>query len=72
LIVLNLTHRPCYFSPGTIKFKGTILLDTFPEQVGACVKDRINLSGDEGLVIKLDEWISVSSNPSSNAATQLT
>ena len=72
LIVLNLTHRPCYFSPGTIKFKGTIILDTFPEQVSSNVQDRINLSGDEALIVKLDEWQSVSSNPSPNAATPLT
>jgi alpha-glucosidase len=71
LIVLNLTHRPCYFSPGTIKFKGTIILDTFPEQVNTAVQDKLDLSGDEGLIVRLDEWLSVSSNPS-NAAAPLT
>jgi alpha-glucosidase len=64
LIVLNLTHRPCYFKPGTILFKGTIVIDTIPEQLNAKVRDRIDLSGDEGLVVRLDEWQSVSSNPS--------
>ena len=64
LIVLNLTHRPCYFKPGTILFKGTIVIDTVPEQLNAKVRDRIDLSGDEGLVVRLDEWQSVSSNPS--------
>jgi alpha-glucosidase len=71
LIVLNLTHRPCYFAPGTIEFKGTILLDTFPEQVGTPVQNRIDLSGEEGLIVRLDEWQSVSSNPS-HATTPLT
>ena len=65
LIVLNLTHRPCYFKPGTILFKGTIVIDTVPEQLNAIVRDKIDLSGDEGLVVRLDEWQSVSSNPSS-------
>lgn len=71
LIVLNLTHRPCYFAPGTITFKGTIILDTIPEQVNSTVQDKIDLSGDEGLVVKLDEWQSVSSNPP-HAASPLT
>jgi len=30
LIVLNLTHRPCYFKPGNVLFKGTIVIDTVP------------------------------------------
>ena len=64
LIVLNLTHRPCYFAPGTIRFSGTIVVDTFPEQINGRVQDKIDLSGDEGLVVRLDEWQSVSSNPS--------
>jgi len=63
LIVLNLTHRPCYFAPGTIRFKGAVEVDTFPEQVNAIVQDKIDLSGDEGMVIRLEEWQSVSSNP---------
>jgi len=63
LIVLNLTHRPCYFSPGTIHFKGRIIIDTFPEQEQTIVNDRIDLGGDEGLIVRLDEWQSISSNP---------
>lgn len=64
LIVLNLTHRPCYFKPGIILFNGTIVIDTIPEQLNARVRDKIDLSGDEGLVVRLDKWQSVSSNPS--------
>jgi alpha-glucosidase len=64
LIVLNLTHRPCYFAPHTIQFKGSIVMDTFPEQLNASMQDKIDLSGDEGLVVRLEEWKSVSSNPS--------
>jgi alpha-glucosidase len=61
LIVLNLTHRPCYFKPGNILFKGTIVIDTVPEQLNLSVHNKIDLSGDEGLVVRLDEWQSVSS-----------
>ena len=63
LIVLNLTHRPCYFAPGTLHFKGRIMIDTFPEQEQTVVNDRIDLGGDEGLIVLLDEWQSISSNP---------
>ena len=63
LVVLNLTHRPCYFTPSTIRFTGVILIDTLPEQEQVSVKDTIDLFGDEGMVVKLDDWQSVSSTP---------
>ena len=56
LVVLNFSHRPCYFAPGNIQFRGSLLLDTFPEQEQQEVSDRIDLSGDEGLVVRLKEW----------------
>jgi len=59
LIVLNLTHRPCYFTP-PILFTGVIVIDTLPEQEQVSVKDKIELFGDEGMVVKLDHWESVS------------
>jgi alpha-glucosidase len=62
LVVLNLSHRPCYFAPATIHFKGAILIDTFPEQEGQSVTDTIDLSGDEALIVRLEEWESVSSS----------
>ncbi len=61
LIVLNLSHRPCYFTPTTIRFTGVIFIDTLPEQEQVSVKDSIDLFGDEGVVVKLDDWQSVSS-----------
>jgi alpha-glucosidase len=70
LIVLNLSHRPCYFTPGNLHFKGEIILDTFPEQEKTIVNNSIDLGGDEGLIVRLDEWQSISSNP--NASDQLT
>jgi alpha-glucosidase len=56
LILLNLTHRPCYFSVANIHFKGTIEIDTFPEEEGLTVTGSISLSGDEGMIVRLEEW----------------
>jgi alpha-glucosidase len=61
LIVLNLTHRPCYFTPPSIRFKGVIVLDIFPELEHCPVENSIDLSGDEGLIVRLDEWTPVTS-----------
>jgi alpha-glucosidase len=63
LIVLNMSHRPCYFTPSSIRFTGVIIIDTLPEQEQVSVKDTIDLFGDEGLVVRLDEWEGASSNP---------
>jgi alpha-glucosidase len=52
LIVLNLTHRPSYFRQDTLK--GKIVLSTYPESEGIIVRDNIDLSGDEGVVVQLD------------------
>jgi alpha-glucosidase len=62
LIVLNLTHRPCYFTPANIRFKGIIVLDIFPELEDCPVENSIDLSGDEGLIVRLDEWTPESSS----------
>ena len=64
LMVLNLTHRPCYFTPSTIRFTGVIVVDTFPEQEQVSVKDTIDLFGDEAMVVRLDDWQAASVNPS--------
>jgi len=56
LMVLNLSHRPCYFAPGMILFKGVILIDTIPEQEQQIVENTIDLSGDEALVVRLEAW----------------
>jgi len=54
LVVLNLSHSPCYFKPKHISLKGTIVIATWPELEGSTIQDIINLSGDEGLIIQLD------------------
>ncbi|WP_207496031.1 alpha-amylase family glycosyl hydrolase [Aridibaculum aurantiacum] len=51
LIVLNLSHRPCYFNAGNLR--GVIELSTSPELEGEQVHNTICLSGDEGIVVRL-------------------
>jgi alpha-glucosidase len=55
LIVLNLSHRPCYFTPKHEIFKGHIVLGTSPELENMRVDGDIDLSGDEGIIVKLDD-----------------
>jgi alpha-glucosidase len=71
LIVLNLTHRPCYFTPSTIRFTGVIAVNTFPEQEQVSVTDTLDLFGDEGMIVKLDDWQAVSTNPNNSNAHEL-
>lgn len=54
LVVLNLSHRTCYFKPKDFSFKGRIEVATLPERDGQPVQDKIDLSGDEGVVIRLE------------------
>jgi alpha-glucosidase len=54
LIVLNMTHRPCSFCPEEFPFEGTIALSTEPERNGTPIKDRLLLSGDEGVIIRIN------------------
>ncbi len=53
LIVLNLSHRPCYYTTNRISLKGVIEVATFPELEGTVIEGTLNLSGDEGLIIRL-------------------
>jgi alpha-glucosidase len=54
LVVLNLSHRPCYLNLQH-RINGTIVLCTSPELSGSKVNERIQLSGDEGMIIELSE-----------------
>lgn len=56
LIVLNMTHRPCFFAPESFLFEGAIALSTEPERNGNEVKDKFPLSGDEGIIIRLKRY----------------
>lgn len=53
LMVLNLSHRPCYLNIQHLKIDGTVVLSTSPELHGTHVGQDIQLSGDEGLVVEL-------------------
>ncbi|RYZ46032.1 MAG: DUF3459 domain-containing protein, partial [Sphingobacteriales bacterium] len=53
LIILNLTHRPCYFSLEGSKLSGTVCLATTPEREGEAFSGRLELDGDEGLIVQL-------------------
>lgn len=53
LIVLNLSHRPAYFKPKEMQVKGVVEVATLPELEGNEVEGNINLSGDEGVIVRL-------------------
>jgi alpha-glucosidase len=55
LIVLNLSHHPSYFKPQHISLKGKVVIATSPELEGSIISDTINLSGDEGIVVRLEK-----------------
>ncbi|MFT2008043.1 alpha-amylase family glycosyl hydrolase [Pontibacter sp. 13R65] len=54
LIVLNLSHRPCFFKPKHQTFSGTVLLATIPERENTTITESISLGGDEGILVRLD------------------
>ncbi len=55
MVVLNLSHRPYFFQPESFPFSGTIVLSTIPERDGALVENSLTVSGDEGLLIRLND-----------------
>lgn len=55
LIILNLTHRPCYFKPEHLNLSGKVILGTVPELEGFQFDRHMHLGGDEGVIIQLDE-----------------
>jgi alpha-glucosidase len=55
LIVLNLSHRPCYITLKHVVIDGTIIFSTSPALRGLTVNERIHLSGDEGIIAELNK-----------------
>ncbi len=53
LVVLNLSHRPCYFRMAGRSLYGTIVLSTTPALEQTTIRDTLTLSGDEGVIIAL-------------------
>lgn len=54
LVVLNLSHRPCYLTIEHLSIHGTVVLSTSPELHGEKINQNIHLSGDEGIIVALD------------------
>jgi alpha-glucosidase len=54
LVLLNFTHRPCYFRPKQMIYKGQVVVSSETERQGEFVEGIITLSGDEGVLIRLD------------------
>jgi alpha-glucosidase len=55
LIVLNLSHRPSYFSPPHFNMKGKVAVSTSPAWEDKGIDSGINLAGDEGMIIRLTD-----------------
>ncbi|WP_207425394.1 alpha-amylase family glycosyl hydrolase [Pedobacter sp. SYSU D00535] len=57
LIVLNLTHRPCYVDSSKIEalqsLRGTIEVATLPELEGSELHNKFTMGGDEGILVRL-------------------
>ena len=52
LIILNMSHRPCYFK-SQIKYHGVVLISTEHERENTIVDGTVVLSGDEGILVRL-------------------
>jgi alpha-glucosidase len=53
LIALNLSHRPCYLKLEHRQIRGKVILATPSELEGTGITERIQLSGDEGIIAEL-------------------
>lgn len=53
LVVLNLSHRPAYFTPTDRSLKGIVEIATLPEWEGQSISETISLGGDEGILVRL-------------------
>lgn len=54
LVVLNLSHRPGYLRPKNEAFEGEIIVSTETERIGLRIENNLLLSGDEGLIVRLE------------------
>jgi alpha-glucosidase len=54
LVALNLSHKPGLLEPpGHFQIRGRVRLGTDPEREGTPVDGRIELAGDEGVVVEM-------------------
>jgi alpha-glucosidase len=54
LIALNLAHAPGILEPSNLQISGEVRIATHPEREGRRVDERLELQGDEGVVVLLD------------------
>lgn len=54
LVALNFSHRPCYFNLPE-HYKGVVEVATSPELEKMNVTNKLQLSGDEGIVVRLEQ-----------------
>lgn len=54
LVALNFSHRPCYFNLPD-DYSGVVEVATVPELEKMKITRRLQLSGDEGIVVRLDQ-----------------
>ncbi|WP_247236808.1 alpha-amylase family glycosyl hydrolase [Telluribacter sp. SYSU D00476] len=55
LIMLNLSHSPCYYTPKTDGLRGRVILATEPEREGTYLEKTFSLGGDEGIIVLIDK-----------------
>ncbi len=55
LVALNLGHAPGLLEPERLACCGTVVLSTCPGHEGGRIEGRIELDGDEGIVVALDD-----------------
>ena len=55
LVVLNLSHRPCYLNIQATPIKGRVVLSTSGELEGTEVSSRMELAGDEGIIVEMSD-----------------
>ena len=54
LIVLNLSHRPCYLKLSQQHFSGKVVFATSLELEGTTVNEKMQLGGDEAIIVELN------------------
>lgn len=54
LVVLNLSHRPCYLRIQHHHIHGKVVLSTLGELEGTAITETIQLAGDEGIIAELE------------------
>lgn len=57
LVVLNLSHRPCYLKMKDTSIRGKVVLSASGELEGSAVYHAFHLAGDEGVIVQLTDTL---------------